>query len=431
MTTHLTILCSFVFLVAPAHFCRAQSPPSTESTPPATFEELRVLMAKSNPVLQAAEERVRQAEARLAGSRLLPNPSLSYERSTDLLFGHEGEGAHSVAFTLPVELGGKREKRIRVAEIEVEIANAELRDVERQLTGRLRLLYARAIAASSRRQAVEKLVRENEGLEAVMNVRLRSGDASKLESTLLGAETQRLKLQAMRTSGEETSRLIELRSLVGLQPDDRPILPPEPEFGKTRAVPENELAVADSFRLRPDLQTARLREESAERSVILTQAARIPNLNPFLGFNRDTNVLEGLLPGPSPFVDRGNEFVFGISLDLPVFNRRQAEIAEAVSARHQARRERESLEREIRLQISSALQRVAASQAASNLATTELLSEQQESVRILQLSYELGDTGLADLLTQRRLLIETELTLIDLREELWLALAELETAVGR
>ncbi len=431
MKTHLKILCSFVFLLSPVHFCCAQSPSSTPSTSPVTFEELRVLMTKSSPELQAAQERVRQAEARLAGSRLLPNPSLSYERSTDLLFGHEGEGAHSVAFTLPVELGGKREKRIRVAEVEVEIAKSELSEVERQLTGRLRLLYTRAIAASSRRQVVEKLVRENEGLEAVMNVRLRSGDASKLESTLLGAETRRLRLQAMRTSGEETSRLIELRSLAGLQPDARLALPPEPEFGRTLNTPGLELAVAEGFRLRPDLQAARLREESAERSVILIQAGRIPNLNPFLGFNRDTNVLEGLLPRPSPFVDRGNELVFGISLDLPVFNRRQAEISEAVSARHQTRRERETLEREIRLQISSTLQRVASSQAASDLATTELLSEQQESVRILQLSYELGDTGLADLLTQRRLLIETELTLIDLREELWLALAELETALGR
>ncbi len=431
MKTHLKILWSFVLLLSPVYFCCAQPPSSTPSTSPVTFEELRVLTTKSSPELQAAQERVRQAEARLAGSHLLPNPSLSYERSTDLLFGHEGEGAHSVAFSLPVELGGKREKRIRVAEAGLEIANAELRDVERQLTGRLRLLYARAIAASSRRQTVEKLVRDNEGLETVMNVRLRSGDASKLESTLLGAETRRLKLQVMRTSSEETSRLIELRGLVGVQTDARTTLPPEPEFGGTLNAPGLELAVAEGFRVRPDLQAARLREESAERSVILTQAGRIPNLNPFIGFNRDTNVLEGLLPGPSPFVDRGNELVFGISLDLPVFNRRQADIAEAVSARRQARRQREALEREIRLQISSTLQRVTSSQAASNLATTELLSEQQESVRILQLSYELGDTGLADLLTQRRLLIETELTLIDLREELWLALAELETAMGR
>ncbi len=446
MMTHLTLVCTTLALILFPVPGSAGIPPARagasidsggvtsrqDAAPRGTFEELRVLLVSTSPEFQAAQARVRQAEARLTGARLRPNPSLSYERSTDLLFGHDGEGAHTVSFTLPIELGGKREKRVRVAEVEVEIAKAETRDVERQLTGQLRLLYARAIAASSRRQVVEKLVNENEGLERVMNVRLRSGDASKLESTLLGAETRRLKLQAMRTISEENTRLIELRSLSGLGSDIRLALVPEPEFGKrTLAVPEAESALAEASRLRPDLQAARLREESAERSILVNRAGQVPDLNPFLGFNRDTNVLEGLLPSGAPFVDRGNELIFGISLDLPVFSHHQARTAEAVSARQQTRAEREALEREVRLEISSALQRLASGQAALDLATTELLSGQQESVRILQLSYELGDTGLADLLMQRRLLIETELTLVDLREELWLALAELETAMGR
>lgn len=422
MTTHFRFVSTLAFTLFTVPFCCAQTP--------STFEELRALMVKSSPDLQAAQERVRQAEARLAGARLRPNPSLDYERSTDLLFGHEGEGAHSVTFTLPVELGGKREKRIRVAEVEVEVAKAEVRNLERQLSGKLRLFYARAIAASLRRQVTEKLIQENQGLERVMDVRLKSGDASKLESTLLAAETRRLKLQAMRTSGEESARLIDLRSLAGLAPDARLALGTEPDFART-SIREIQPVVAEAFRLRPDLDAARLREESAERSILVHQAGAVPDLNPFLGYNRDTNILEGLLPNGSPFIDRGNELVFGISLDLPVFSHHRARVAEAISARHQARAEREARERDIRLEISSAFQRASSAQAALTLGTTELLSGQQESVRILQLSYELGDAGLAELLTQRRLLIETELTLVDLREELWLALADLETAIGR
>jgi cobalt-zinc-cadmium efflux system outer membrane protein len=429
MTIYPRLLCALGFILFTSHLCCGQPAPASPPAP-TTFEELRALLMSTSPERQAAEARIQQAEARLAGSRLPPNPELSYERSTDLVFGHEGEGGHSVSFTLPWELGGKRQKRIRVAETEVEIARAELRDVERQLTGRLRLLYARTIAASSRSQVAEKLVRENEGLERIMDVRVRSGDASKLESTLVAAETRRLRLQAMRASGEETNRLIELRSLAGLNPSAPLALGVEPEFARTTS-PELESAIAEAFRLRPDLEAARLREEAAQRSILVNQAGRIPNLNPFLGFSRDTNVLERLLPGGLPFVDRGNELVFGVSLDLPVWSQHRAKVAEAVSTRQQARHDREARERKIRLEIESTLQRVTSSQAAANLASTDLLSEQRESVRILQLSYELGETGLADLLTQRRLLIETDLTLVDLREELWLALAELETALGR
>ena len=434
MTRNPKLVLTAALILLPVHLCLGQSPSSpssSEPASPASFEELRAALFKSSPGLQAGQERIRQAEARLAGSRLMPNPSLSYERSTDILFGHDGEGGHSVSFTLPLELGGKREKRSRVAEVDIEIARAELRELERQLTGRLRLLYARAIAAAARRRVVERLVEENQGLESVMDVRVRSGDASRLESALLGAETRRLKLQALRTSGEETSRLTELRGLTGLAPDMRLALASQPELRAGAGVADLESAVALGLRLRPDHQAARLREESAERSIILARAGRIPNLNPFLGYNRQTDVLEGIMIGPFPFVDKSNELLFGVSLDLPVFSRGQAQIAEAASARLQAHAEMEALQREIRMEISAALQRVASSEAAVNLATTELLSDQQESVRILQLSYELGNSGLADVLTQRRLLIETELTVIDLREELWLATAELETALGR
>ncbi len=177
----------------------------------------------------------------------------------------------------------------------------------------------------------------------------------------LAAETRRLKLQAMRTSGEETSRLTELRGLAGLAPDVRLALASQPELRAGAGVADLESAVALGFRLRPDLQAARLREESAERSIILARAGRIPNLNPFLGYNRETDVLEGIMIGPFPFVDKSNELVFGVSLDLPVFSRGQAQIAEAASARLQARAEMEALEREIRMEISSALQRVASS----------------------------------------------------------------------
>src|SRR5205823_2797474 len=78
-----------------------------------------------NKSLQAAREQLRQAEARLTQAGLRPNPSLDVSSSTDVVFANEGETGFALTLSQPFETGGKRTRRIRVAEAEVELAKAE------------------------------------------------------------------------------------------------------------------------------------------------------------------------------------------------------------------------------------------------------------------------------------------------------------------
>ncbi|HYR43915.1 MAG TPA: TolC family protein, partial [Terriglobia bacterium] len=162
-----------------------------------SFDQIAETALAQNKSLQAAREQIRQAEARLTQAGLRPNPTMDIARSTDVIFANEGESGLSVMLSQSIETGGKRKKRIRVAEAEVELAKVEIADAERQLLGQLRTAYLRAAETSARLTLLERTRGLNQQMAQVMKVRLASGDASQLESHLLQAENNKVEAQRL------------------------------------------------------------------------------------------------------------------------------------------------------------------------------------------------------------------------------------------
>src|SRR5215831_11576609 len=147
---------------------------------PMRFDQLAQTALASNKYLQAAREQLRQAEAQLVQAGLRPNPSLDVSHSTDVMFANEGENGFAVTFSQPFELGGKRTKRLRVADAEVELSKAQIADAERQLIAQLRVAYLRAVETDARLKLLQNTRDVNRQMAQVMNVRLETGDASRL-----------------------------------------------------------------------------------------------------------------------------------------------------------------------------------------------------------------------------------------------------------
>src|SRR2546425_10297548 len=106
-----------------------------------SFEQLTQIAIAQNKTLQAAREQLRQAEARLTQAGLRPNPSLDFSRSTDALLVGEGDSGFAVTFSQPIEIGGKRTKRIPPAETGPEGTQAESAGAERRVNGPLKQAY--------------------------------------------------------------------------------------------------------------------------------------------------------------------------------------------------------------------------------------------------------------------------------------------------
>ena len=121
---------------------------------------------------------------------------------------------------------------------------------------------------------------------------------------------------------------------------------------------------------------------------------------------------------------------FGVSIPLPFFNREQGNIAEAASRHAQARAEREALEVSIRRDVLLAYRRYVTARRTLDVLQTGVIQPNQETARIVQLAYNLGELRLLDVVTQQRALIEAETGYAEAQVELDSALADLRMAVG-
>jgi cobalt-zinc-cadmium efflux system outer membrane protein len=393
-----------------------------------SFEQLTQIAIAQNKTLQAAREQLRQAEARLTQAGLRPNPSLDFSRSTDTLLGGEGDSGFAVTFSQPIEIGGKRTKRIRRAEAELEVTKAEIADAERRLTGQLKEAYLQAIDVSARLSFLDRTRQLNRQTVEVMNVRLAAGDASRLDSHLLQAENNRVEAQRLQAESRLIAAMLEIRRLAGIAPDAslslRPLAPAAP------AVRDEVGLVEIALSSRPDLQAARLREALAEAGVDLARSQAVPNLTGSVRYAREPVVSRLASATQRRAFDRENVLDFGISIPLPLWNREQGNIREASSKVIQAKAERDALENSIRAEVATASRRYQSASRTLDLIRTGVVNETQAGFTITQLAYRLGDMRLLDVLVQQRSLVDAQIAELTAEAEAAAAEAELELAVG-
>jgi outer membrane protein, heavy metal efflux system len=401
-----------------------------QTTAGISFGQLAQTALAQNKGLQAAREQLRQAVGRLKQAALRPNPSLDVSSATDVLFANEGENGFGVTLSQPFELGGKRAKRIQVAEAEVELANAEIADSERQLIGQLRAAYLRAVETAARLNFFESNRGLNQQMAQVMTVRLSSGDASRLESHLLQAENNRLEAQRLSAESQLMQEMFELRKLAGISPADEFSLEALPTTVSRSRETESDLIEA-AFRNRPDLRAARVREALANAGVILARAQVAPTIVGSVRYGRDPNISRFATATQPRAFEKDSVLEFGVSIPLPLWNREQGSIQEAASKVSQATAEREALENTIRMEVTAASRRYDSAVRSLELIRGGVVGEAEAGFSITQLAYRLGDAKLTDVIFQQRSLIDAQLAELAAQAELAIAQANLDLALGR
>ncbi len=149
-----------------------------------------------------------------------------------------------------------------------------------------------------------------------------------------------------------------------------------------------------------------------------------------LRFDKENRVSEGSLRPEEKFVDHAKLLSFSVSLPLRFFNRQQGNISEAISLQSQARSQREALEQRVRRDVSLAFERYDFARRAMDVLNRGVITENQESFQIVKLSYDLGELRLVDLLNQQRVLIDTQMSYLEVQRDSMLALVDLERATG-
>lgn len=384
----------------------------------------------SNGELAAARLDTERARARLRQAGLRLNPVVDLEYTTEKLTGTGNDRFNAFGFAMPIELGGKRARRLELAEAELEAAEAEVADRERRLTGEALAAYAEALAALRELEITERLNELNVQTVSVVKTRVDEGETPALELSLLEVEVDRLGSRRSLVEGRLQAALVRLKSRAGIPPDETlrlredlaaPVLPAPPA--------SLEAAVEIALRTRPDLRLARLNEEVAAVGLKLAKAQAVPDATLFTRYTFDRTIA-GL---PTPLVAIPNysrRLTFGVSIGLPIFNKNQGAKAEAATAITQAQRRREFAEAIVRADVTSAYTRYHAAQAA--LATFErgVIDRSNRNIEIIRTAYQIGAYRVTDLLAEQRRLVDSQRDFTEALTERYRALADLQLAIG-
>jgi outer membrane protein, heavy metal efflux system len=277
---------------------------------------LTSLAWQGHPDLERARGEWEVARAGLITAGTRPNPSLGV--SATRAEGEPQPWTLVYGLTLPLELGGRRGLRIRQAELQVQVAALAVADSAWKLrmgvhTALVDWLQAREAATLAQRSA-ELWSR----LHALQDRRFDLGAVSGPERAATATEAQRAQaaLLAARSTLRAKAGALALAAGVPLKVlEVRLAAEPSPPLVPGSGAPPDSV---EALVNRLDVRQVLVAWDQNETALDQEAAQRWPNL----------------ILGPGYSLDWGvKKWTLGFSMDLPVFDRRQGPIAEAVARR--------------------------------------------------------------------------------------------------
>lgn len=382
----------------------------------------------ANGELQAVRLDIERARGRLQQAGLRPNPTLDYEQKTGNLTGSKGENETKIGISLPIELG-QQGRRIDLAQIELEAAEAEVAERERQLIGEVLRAYADALIALRELEIVEGLTEIDLQTVKFVQIRVNEGESAPLELSLLQVEVDRLRSRRVLIEGRLQALLLNLKSLIGLAPAEplrlRETLVTNRGFNQPSTI---DAAAEIALRSRPDLKLAVLNQEVAAAGLRLVKAQARPGLSAFAHYSVVRSEFDFSPTGSLPQRDR--LLTFGVSVGLPVFNRNQGAKAEAAVAIRQAQQRRDYLEQVIRYEIAGSYARFNATDQAILTIQHGVISRAMQNVNTLRAAYQLGQFTITELLAEQRRLLDVERDYTEALAERYRAMVQIQIVLG-
>lgn len=367
------------------------------------------LAGKQNLDLLAARQRQAVSQAGVQVARERPNPTFNFTVLRDE--PHEGWFVDQ-----PLELGGKRGRRIDVAHQEGALTDLEIAALERQIRRQTREAYFQLTFARAESQRMEHILELAKRLEQIARDRFNAGDVAQLEVIQAGLEVARAQADYKVAQQEGRISLSQLNALLDepATTDWEPVealqdLPP------TVSLPE---LIQLAYNSNPDLRHVVQEQKVEESRRALLKAERIPNLDLELGL--DYNAPHDFQTGP-----RGQ-----ISVPLPIFARNQGEIAQSLATQNLLGSEEAATKRSVAARVETAYYDLDArhTQAETYRATLVPVAQQLES--LAEQSYRAGKADILMVLTAQRNVQDVEQSYLQSLLTVQSAFAGLEEIVG-
>jgi cobalt-zinc-cadmium efflux system outer membrane protein len=363
-----------------------------------------------NPDVAAATLEMDANEGVRQQAGAYPNPEISYLQEDT----QRATRTTTLQLNQPIELGGKRGARLAAAERGYDIASEDLAARRQAVRAAVTTGYFDVLAAQERvRLADEGLELARRATRAAA-LRVKAGKVAPIEETKARVAEAAVLVEATQARSELRSAQARLAALLGqpLPPglvlDGRlDELPTVPSLDDTQRQMEGS----------PALRRARLEIERRVALTGLEKARRIPDLTVSLGAKRDEALGR-------------NQAIVGVSIALPLFDRNQGNLLEALKREDKAREELRSAQLQVSTNALQARERLASARMEAESLAAQVLPGAQSAYEAAVKGFELGKFSFLEALDAQRTLLQARMQSLRAMAEAHRARAELDRILG-
>lgn len=383
---------------------------ATEMAGPLTLEQAWALAWAANADLSAARHEIDAVDAsiRQAGARPNPDVSLLVEDT------RRETRTTTLQFNQAIELGGKRAARIQAAERGRDAATAELNAKRADIRATVITAFFDVLTAQERLRLANVAVDLAQRGTHVAARRVTAGKVSPVEETKARVAEATVRLELNQAKSELANARKRLAATWGN---------PAPRFerveGQLDALPALPAWTDLAARLANAPAVARARFEVDRRQAMaqLESSRRTPDVIVSIGAKRSEELGR-------------NQAIVGLSIPLPLFDRNQGNVLEALRRTDKARDELSATEIRLDSEMAQAYERLHTARQEAGALQRDILPGAQSAYDAATTGFEFGKFAFLDVLDAQRTLLQAKSHYLRTLSEAHRAAAEIERLLG-
>jgi cobalt-zinc-cadmium efflux system outer membrane protein len=370
---------------------------------------------RASALLEGARARREAALAAGVTARQLPNPEVELVAGPVRPRGVGGPdgSARSLAVSQPLDYPAVREARAGVADAGVLAAQAAERVLRRALHAKVRNAFYQILQREEQLRIAEEDLANLQQIRDRVGLRVDLGESPRLD--LIRADTELL--NARRARDAARMRVDQARAALAVlvaAPADSPIevagglpaLPPVPPLPDIRE---------SALRTNPELAQLDAERGRSRARVDLEQRLRTPAVSLRGGVDQEPDQ---------------SRWRLGVSVPLPLFNRREGQIREAAAEAAFAQAQFDARRQALLAELDQAYTGFSLARQQVQAFEGGLLRQAQQSLRVAEAAYRFGERGIIEYLDAQRTLRLVRQEYANALFEARYALIELERLIG-
>jgi outer membrane protein, heavy metal efflux system len=375
-----------------------------------TLEQVQEIASESNPTLRQAEAEIRAAKARAQQSGLYPNPTVGYT-GDEIRGGSVGGGKQGFFVQQTIVTGGKLGLSREVFGKDAKLAALEAEEQKIRVQSAVKMAFLRVLAAQELLDTRQDLAMIAQDAVETQRRLMNTGQADETEVLEAEVEAQRARMSARMQENTLREEWRSLAAAIG-QPE-LPLATVAGDLEKGWPELNEEQAVDAIAQQSPAVRMADAAETRAQSVLARAKRDPVPDVLVRGGMEYNHETL-----GTVPFA-KGWEGLAEVSLQIPLFNRNQGNVAAAGADIERAGQEKRRIALTLRERAATVVDQYANARLMAVEYRDEMLPRAKKAYSLMVDKYGQMLASYPRVLDSQRKLYELQIEYIAALESVW------------